>query len=201
MFVTRCRSVVLQCRWIRGALGRNPLVRLSDRVEAFTVVMVLLAAVLAVPVASRVSDDTYDARMLIVDEQLRTRHSVEAVAVSGSNAALGRNTRPGPVRAEWREGSQTRSEMVNSPTSVNPGATVTVWLDNAGKVVAPPETPQVARSIAAARAWSLWLGTVVAAALVCYGSRRLLDRSRSRSWERELLVLAHNDDGWADRHS
>lgn len=163
--------------------------------------MVLLAAVLAVPVASQISDDTYDARMLIIDEQLRTRHSVEAVAVSTSNVAQGRNTRPGPVRAEWREGSQTRSEMVNSPTPVNPGATVTVWLDHAGNVAAPPETPQVARSIAAARAWTLWLGTVAVAVLIAYASRRVLDRSRARSWERELLVLAHNDDGWADRHS
>jgi hypothetical protein len=184
-----------------GALGRNPLVRLSDRVEAFAVLMVLLAAVLAIPVASQVGDDAYEAQMQIIDEQLRTRQSVEAVAVSGSTAALGRITRAGPVRAEWREGAQTRSEMVNSPTPVNPGATVTVWLDGAGNVVAPPATPQVARSVAAGRAWTLWLSTVTAATLIAYASRRMLDRSRTRSWERELLVLAHNDDGWADRHS
>jgi hypothetical protein len=30
--------------------------------------------------------------------------------------------------------------------------------------------------------------------------RRALDRVRARAWERELLVLAHNDDGWANRY-
>lgn len=184
-----------------GALGRNPLVRFSDRIEAFAVLMVFVVAALAVPFASQAGDNAYNARMRIVDEQLRTRHSIEAVAVSNATPTPGRYNRPGPVRAEWREGSEVRSEMVNTPTPVSPGATVTVWLDNTGTVVAPPDTPQVARAVAAGRAWTLWLGTVVGAVLVAYASRRILDRSRARSWERELLVLAHNDDGWADRHS
>lgn len=201
MLVTQRRLVTMWCRWLRGTLRPNPLVRLSDRVEALVVLMVFVVAAFAIPVASQAGDDAYAARMQIIDEQLRTRHSVEATATSSSGVTTGRYTRPGPVRAEWREGSTTRSEMVNSPTPVNPGATVTVWLDDAGKVVAPPDTPQVARSIAAGRTWSLWLGTVGVALLFALATRRLLDRARSRSWERELLVLAHNDDGWADRHS
>ena len=31
--------------------------------------------------------------------------------------------------------------------------------------------------------------------------RRGLDRSRYRSWERELHLLAYNDDGWANRNT
>ncbi|CAN5597743.1 membrane protein [soil metagenome] len=191
----------MRCRWMLSALGRNPLVRVSDRVEALAVLMVFVVAALAIPMASQAGDEVYDARMRIIDEQLRTRHPVQAVAVSGSGSTPVRYTRPGPVRAEWREGSETRSEVVNSAIPVNPGAKVTVWLDNTGKVVTAPETPQVARSVAAGRTWTLWLGAVVTATLMAYASRRLLDCSRTRSWERELLVLAHNDDGWADRHS
>ncbi|CAN5120418.1 membrane protein [soil metagenome] len=163
--------------------------------------LVFVVAALAIPVASRAGDEAYEARMLSIEEQLRTRHSVEAVVVGNTSATATRYARPGPVRAQWREGSETRSEMVKSSTVVNAGATVTVWLDNSGEVVSPPETPEVARSLAAGRTWTLWLGTVVAATLIAYASRRLLDRSRIRAWERELLVLAHNDDGWADRHS
>jgi Trk-type K+ transport system membrane component len=196
----RRSALSLRCRWVLRALGQNPLVRASDRTEALAVLMVLVVMVLAIPFASQTSNNTYDARMRIIDEQLRTRHSVEAVVV-GTTASVGRYSRPGPVRAEWREGDQVRSAMVSNATVVSPGAAVLVWLDNAGNVVSPPETPQVARSIAAARAWTLWVGIVGAAVLIAFASRRALDRHRARSWERELLVLAHNDDGWADRHS
>jgi Trk-type K+ transport system membrane component len=193
--------IALRCRWLLRALGRSPLVRATDRIEALAALMVAVVAVLAVPFASQASDDTYDAQMKIIDEQVRTRHSVEAVAVSGSNTTPGRYNRPGPVRAQWREGTQERTEMVNSPTIVNEGATLTVWLDNTGTVVPPPDTPQLARSIAAGRAWTVWLGTVAVTALLAYATKRGLDRLRALSWERELQLLAHNDDGWADRHT
>jgi len=194
-------ALSLRCRWLVRALSRNPLVRASDRAEALVSLMVVVVAALAIPFASSAGDDAYDARMRIIDEQLRTRHSVEAVVVGVTNATVGRYSRPGPVRAQWREGTQVRSAMVSSATVVNPGAAVSVWLDDAGNVVSPPDTPQVARSIAAARAWTLWVGIVSTAVLIAVASRRVLDRQRARSWERELLVLAHNDDGWADRHS
>lgn len=193
-------SFVLRCRWLLRALSRNPLVRASDRTEALAVLMVFVVAVLAIPYASQAGDDVYDARMRIIDEQLRTRHSVEAVVV-GTTVTAGRYNRPGPVRAEWREGTQVRSAMVSNATVVSPGAAVSVWLDSAGNVVAAPETPQVARSVAAARAWTLWIGITAAAVLILFASRRILDRRRAQCWERELLVLAHNDDGWADRHN
>lgn len=163
--------------------------------------MVLVVAALAIPFVSLSSDQALDTRMQIINEQMRTRHPVEAVVVDKINAPPSRYSGPGSVRVEWREGTQVRSAVVSSPTLGSPGATVTIWLSDAGAVVPPPQTPQAARSVAAARAWVQWIGIVGAAALFAFGSQRLLDRHRAHLWERELLVLAHNDDGWADRHS
>lgn len=198
----RHSSFVSRCRWFVRALGRNPLLRPSDRMEALAVVMVFVVALLAIPFASQAGDNTYDARMRIIDEQLRTRHSVEAVAVGNSGAAApGRYNRPGPVRAEWREGTEVRSEMITSPVAVRKGDPLTVWVDTTGAVVPAPETPQVASSIAAGRTWTVWLGSVGLTILLACAARWALDRARARSWERELLLLTHNDDGWANRHT
>lgn len=197
----RHQPFALRCRWLSHALTRNPLARASDRIEALAVLMVFVMAVLAIPFASAAGDDAYDARMRLIDEQTRTRHSVEAVALTGTTPTPGRYTRPGPVRAQWREGTQDRSETVHSPTPVQQGETVTVWLDSSGRVVPAPDTPKVAKAVAAGRSWTVWLGTVGATVLLACASRYGLDRLRARSWERELQVLAHNDDGWADRHS
>lgn len=198
----RHSSFVSRTRWFLRALGRSPLLRTSDRMEALAILMVFVVALLAIPFASQAGDNTYDARMRIIDEQMRTRHSVEAVAVANSGAATpGRYNRPGPVRAEWREGTEVRSEMINSPVAIRKGDTLTVWLDTTGKVVPPPETPQVASSIAAGRTWTVWLGAVGLTVVLACAARWTLDRARARSWERELLLLTHNDDGWANRHT
>ncbi len=45
----------------------------------------------------------------------------------------------------------------------------------------------------------VWLGAVALSVLIAYLVRRLLDRMRANAWERELRLLAHNDDGWANR--
>jgi hypothetical protein len=37
--------------------------------------------------------------------------------------------------------------------------------------------------------------------MVAFGMVRGLDRSRDRAWDRELHLMAHNDDGWANRHT
>jgi hypothetical protein len=42
---------------------------------------------------------------------------------------------------------------------------------------------------------------VLSSALVAYLIYRGLDRSRDRAWENELHLLAHSDDGWANRRT
>ncbi|WP_199255095.1 Rv1733c family protein [Mycolicibacterium mengxianglii] len=197
---------VSRCRWVLRALGRrNPLIRTSDRLEALAIVMVFVVALLAIPFASQAGDNAYDAHMRLIDEQLRTRHSVEAVVVPAADSSVtpvaGRYTRTGPTRAQWREGDEVRTEVVPNPTAAAKGEPVTVWLDSTGKVVAAPDTPQTASAVAAGRSWTVWSAAVVLAVLMVWALRKGLDRFRATSWERELQLLARNDDGWANRHT
>ena len=53
---------------------------------------------------------------------------------------------------------------------------------------------------AAGAAGILWGTIVTCSAFAALVVRRTLDRSRDRAWERELHLLAYNDDGWANRH-
>lgn len=190
-----------RCRWYLHALGRNPLVRVSDRLESLAVLGVLFMALLAVPVATQVENRMFDARMHTVNEQAHSRHSVEAVVVEGSAGMPADFDSPAYVRVQWREGTQLRAERVISAATVKEGAPLTIWLDQAGKVVSAPLSPVDAKLGAVATAWIVWTAAVVCSALVALVLRIRLDRSRARAWERELQLLAHNDDGWANRHT
>ena len=104
------------------------------------------------------------------------------------------------VRAQWRDGTQLRTEGVIAPASVRAGEPLTIWLDDAGKVVAAPLTTADAELSAAVATGSVWVAIVACSALVAFVISVGLSRSRDRAWERELRLLAHNDDGWANRH-
>lgn len=199
--LTGVTSFARKCRWYLRALGRNPLVRVSDRLEAFAVLGVLVLALIAIPVSAHAGDQTYDSRMRLATEQAQTRHTVEAVVVEGSTGMPADFDSAAYVQVEWREGTVTRTAQVVSPETVQAGASLTIWLDDHGKVVGAPLTPVDAKVSALGVAWTIWITAVVVSVLAALVVRRGLDRIRARAWERELLLLAHNDDGWANRHT
>ena len=194
-------SFALRLRWQLRALGRNPLVRTSDRLEALAFLAVLVTALFVIPVAGHAGDLTYDTSMRTVAEQAATRHSVTAVVIEGSTGMPADFESSAYVRVQWREGAQVRTEHVVSPATVEAGSALTVWLDQDGRVVAAPLTEVDARINAVGVAWTVWLTAVVFSTLAALVIRRGLDRTRARQWERELALLAHNDDGWANRHT
>lgn len=185
-------------RWYLRALGFHPLVRTVDRLEALTVLGVLVAGLFAIPVAVSAGTVVHDASLRTAEQQAQSRHSVQAVVVAGIGALTELDT-PAYVRVQWREGTQMRTESVVGPATIRPGDHMTVWVDDSGKVVSAPLRADDAALTATAAAVSFWISIVTCCALVAYLIRRGLDRSRHRAWDRELLVLAHNDDGWANR--
>lgn len=187
-------------RWYLRALGFHPLVRTVDRLEALTVLGVLVAGLFASPVAVSAGTVVHDASLRTAEQQAQSRHSVQAVVVAGIGALTELDT-PAYVRAQWREGTQMRTESVVGPATIRPGDHMTVWVDNSGKVVSAPLRADDAALTATAAAVSFWISIVTCGALVAYLIRRGLDRARHRAWDRELFVLAHNDDGWANRHN
>ncbi|HYJ54978.1 MAG TPA: hypothetical protein VEX40_05560 [Mycobacterium sp.] len=183
------------------AFGFNPLIRASDRLEVLAVLSVLATAIFALPFAADAGTMLYDAGIRTADEQAHSRHSVEAVAVEDSATLPAEFNDPSYVRAQWAEGTQLRSERVLTPTTVRAGEPLEIWLDNAGEVVAAPQTAADAELNAVVAAGTIWVALVACSALVAFVIRASLDRSRDRAWEHELHLLAHNDDGWANRHT
>ena len=108
---------------------------------------------------------------------------------------------PTYVRAQWHEGTLTRTEAVVAPATVKPGDHMTVWLDQSAKVVAAPLKAGDAALTATVAAVAFWISIVMCCALMAYLVRRGLDRSRDRAWGRDLQLFAHNDDGWANRQA
>jgi hypothetical protein len=183
------------------ALGFNPLIRASDRLEALAVLAVLGTALFAVPVAAQAGTQIYDAGVRTAHEQAHSRHFVEAVVVDGSTGLPADPDGADYVRAQWREGTQLRTEQIITPATIEAGDRIKVWLDDTGKVVAAPLTMADANLSALVGAGTVWVAIVACSAVVAFVIRRVLDRTRDRAWERELLLLAYNDDGWANRHT
>lgn len=185
----------------RRALGSNPLIRLSDRLEALTVLAVFVMTVLAIPLAAQAGALVYHSGVQVAEAQAHSRHSVAAVALDGASTMPTDFDGPAEIRAQWREGTQLRTAQVIPPGTVKAGEPLTIWLSDTGKVVAAPLTAQDAKLSAVAAGWTVWVAIVACTASVAFVVRRQLDRSRARAWERELNLLAHNDDGWANRYT
>lgn len=183
------------------ALGFNPLVRASDRLEALAILAVFGTALFALPIAASAAHLIYDAGVRTATEQSRDRHSVQAVAVDGNASMPSDFDSTAYVRAQWHEGAQLRTERVITPATVKAGEPMTIWLDGSDDVVAAPLTLEDAKVSALGTAGTVWIALIGGSALIAYVIRRGLDRSRDRAWERELQLMAYNDDGWANRHS
>ncbi|MET0700787.1 MAG: hypothetical protein ABWY93_14090 [Mycobacterium sp.] len=173
---------------------------MSDRLEALAALAVLVTALFALPVATQAGSQIYDSGVRMADEQAQTRHPVQAVALEGSTSMPADFDNPVYIPAQWRQGNQLHTERVIAPMGVKVGQPMTIWLDDSGKVVAEPQTAQDAELSAVAAACSVWAVIVICSLLLALLIRKRLDMSRDRAWERELHLMAHNDDGWANRH-
>ncbi|MCW2731383.1 MAG: hypothetical protein JWR13_2199 [Mycobacterium sp.] len=193
------QSFAMQCRWYLRALDRSPLIRTSDRLEALSILALFVMTIVAIPVATQFGHHTYDATIRTVEQEAHSRHPVQAQVVQGSTGLPTDFDTPLYIVAKWRDGTQQRTEQIISPGTVQTGAELTIWLDPTGKVVNAPLTPGDAGVNALSVAWTIWLLAVVISGLGALGIRKWLDRSRAQAWERALQLLAHNDDGWANR--
>src|SRR5262249_51067300 len=97
--------------WAVRALGSNPLIRLCDRVEALAILLAVVVIAVALPVAASIGRGFYDDREQSIAEQVRTRHPVEAVAVTPSSFPS-RVPPTRTVQARWVTAFAERTELV-----------------------------------------------------------------------------------------
>ncbi|MFI6345691.1 hypothetical protein [Streptomyces sp. NPDC050560] len=173
----------------------NPLCRPTDLLEAWLMLVTLLAAVLAAPAAGVVTGLVSDrAFQRTVVQQQRQRHPVRAVVVRPERRqpAVADPEAPslrdpgGRVLAAWKsaDGGKHRARVPADVRDPRPGDAMTLWTDDANRVIPRPLTPATASAHAALTG----LGAALTAVALVEGVRRLLlwriMRRRYARWDR-----------------
>jgi hypothetical protein len=173
----------------RMGLGRNPLRRRTDRIEALISAALLTVFLVGAPLLGISLGRWVHQGGLSEQRAQQSWHQTPAVLlatapavpryafrVSWQNAA--------PVPARWSgPGGQPRSGEVPAPPGSRAGQLVKVWVDGSGRVTGPPllGAELTRRVVGAEVAATLGLGVVLLA--VAFVVRWLLDRRRLRDWE------------------
>jgi hypothetical protein len=165
--------------WWNRIAGRNPLVRGSDRVQAWVFAFAALIVVGATPVAGAIGTSVHHSRAQFYAEEAAHRHPVIATALEDSGVEVG----PGPadvsfyVRASW-------------PDEATVGDRADIWVDDdTGEPVDAPSSPSRAVNDAVGVAFSVWFALMATTA----GSAHLiwlrLTYRNYVQWDRELEAL------------
>jgi hypothetical protein len=178
-------------RFVR-LFGRNPLIRLSDRVEALVLVFAVALSLLAIPVAAAVGTAVYDSRQSVYAEQAQSRQMISGTVIDDSPTQIWRS-KTMAVRARWFAAGAEHTGAVKTRQPVKSGDSIDIWVDQNGFQVAPPTRTAVDEAVAAALA--TWLGVAGAATALFVGTRAVLDRSRHARWQHDFDNLVSPGEG------
>ncbi|MEU7632569.1 hypothetical protein AB0C34_21670 [Nocardia sp. NPDC049220] len=181
------------CR--RVGLDRNPLRRREDRWQTGVAAFLVLVFLLVAPVlAYAVGGQVYRVETSAVQAETARLHQVDATVVETGKTPLYAPIMP--ARVSWKDADGVvRTGDYQSTTVVEPGSTVSIWLNKSGAIVEPPSSAQ-----AASKAVLLTSGALLGVLGVLAGCylllRRGLDRRRLHNWESEWVTA---DLTWGNR--
>lgn len=179
--------------WIIRALGRNPLVRVSDRVEVVVLVLVFATALIVTGVAGAVGTAVYEVRARVYAEQAQARHIVAATAIEDSTVIVQQDDEAFSAHARWHANGVEHFGSLDLAHETKAGDQLDVWVDGRGEQAAAP-TPTWRAGIdamfAGAAAWLIAMTGVTGLSVFV---RSRLTRRRYSDWEREWEAL--RDDG------
>ena len=178
--------------WLNRIAGRNPLVRGTDRIQAWVIILAALITVLAIPVACAIGTSVYDARVRFYAEEAKHRHAVTATALENSTVDVG----PGPadvsffVRASWTDAGSDHVDVVKWADVATAGDQADIWVDDVtGEPVDPPGSPSRAASDAVGVAFSVWFAVIATTVGSAYLIWLRLTHRKYVQWDRELEAL------------
>jgi hypothetical protein len=182
------------CRVVRGARpDHNPLRRGTDRLEAYLLAGLFATAAAVAPLAGQLAAHaSYQDALQVRQEQLATRHAVQAALTAGASLISGYSlSTEVPAAATWTSASGVRrSGEVPALAGSPAGSAVTVWTDRRGYLVSPPLEVSAAAGQADAAMTGALAGTAVAAAAAAVAIRQVLNRRRMAAWDADWLVTA-----------
>ncbi|MGH3632769.1 Rv1733c family protein [Mycobacterium sp.] len=181
------------------ALSRNPLIRASDRIESFVVVLAAVAVLVATACAGVLGTMVYGARTQMYAEQLQTRHVVVAIATEDSKISTLSQAVVTTVYARWQiNGTADAAELIwDKP--VKAGDPLQIWVDNDGNRVGPPSPVSRAATDAVTAAIVAWLSAILTVAAVVSAVRTRTRRMREAQWDRDIRCLVDDNGGHTNR--
>lgn len=178
--------------WLRVLFSRNPLIRVSDRLEAFALVLTFAVSLLAAPAAGAIGTAVYGSRTQFHAAQAQGRTEVTATVLDAP--ARSDLTQ---VHARWFAAGVEHTGKVHARTAPKPGETVEISVNRDGSYAGAPQMSAAREAVFAALA--VWLNVTVAAGLIFIGVRKLLRRSRYDSWRPELADVTGEGRGHISR--
>jgi hypothetical protein len=171
----------------------NPLRRRSDRIAAWLAPAVVAVFLGLCPVVAGVTGTWMRADNAAVQHASLSWDKVKGVLLQAAPGPLepyhGANIWTEPESARWTFDGQPRRGLVPAPAGSAKGSTVTVDLNKAGQVQAPPLSAAALRD-------RIDTGTFIAMAAIgglllalMWLARRYLDKRRIASWETEWLSV------------
>jgi hypothetical protein len=173
--------------------GRNPLTRGFDRVEAALMIVAIILALAAVPVAVVLGSHQREQALATAIQERATKEPATAMLltaaadiVPGEAVASGAE----PVKATWRlPDGRERTGMVSVDPGMPAGLSVPIWVDQAGNPTTAPGTPAKALSLGIGVGLLTWAAAVTALCLLMWLARAVLNRLRAAAWAREWALL------------
>jgi hypothetical protein len=192
--------------WIRRSVrwmgwGRNPMRRTSDRVEAWSALVLVMAMLVGAPwAASRAAHSVY--RDDVRTTAWETQHRVQVDAVLLQDARQdpaddgSEHPRSVPAIARWSgRDAAVHTGTVYVDEGSRAGHTIRIWIDDHGFLAGPPGRRSPSSDAAMAAVLTM---AGIAAGLA--GIRRVirwqLDRRRMRAWQLEWTSVGP---GWSRR--
>jgi hypothetical protein len=181
-------------RFVRGRrLDRNPLRRASDRVETYLLAGTLAAGIAGAPFAAQAAGDAAHAAALRVERaQHAASHQVKATLLQPA----GDTTANGvvldayvPTRARWTSVTGAiRTGQLMAAVGTSKGATVSVWTNASGALVASPLEPSQVASQADMAAVGAITGIGLLYLCQAVVIRRVLNRRRMAAWDADWAL-------------
>lgn len=181
--------------WIIRALGRNLLVRFSDRVEAVLLVLVVATALVVIPVAGAIGTAVHEARARLYAEEAQTRHTIAATAIEDSTVFVEQDAEMFSAQARWRVNGVEHVGSVDLVHEAKVGDQLDIWVDGSGSLVAAPTPTWQAGTAAIFAAVGAWLIAMTGVAGLSVFVRSHLTRRRYRGWEREWQAFVRDGGG------
>ncbi len=177
--------------WSRRLSGRNPLVRVSDRIEAVAILLVVAVALLAAPIAGAVGTAVHDSLVHRYASDRASRQQVTATVTADGALEPRAYEEPFLTPIRWNFAGVAHTAEVRS-YHMKAGEQLSIWVDTTGDRTTKPLTDENAATQAVVTGFGLWFAAVGAASAIWTVLRLRLNRSRYAAWDRELDDLADN---------